>query len=258
VIDAYVAAPRLQVDFSAIRNQEPWFQTSGGGIQASGSVANMVPITCANSPLSCVPAMSKTSVNGVGGNGLISGSSLTNGSGCGAACFFGSPNNWYKTTTTISSSERYGYQYFYDKYYASLESGVTLPAFSTMTDVLSRGGTGVFLINGDFNVDVDNFLPSGNFLMVVSKGTITFLSGVNYSAGMFVADAGIGTSPGTDTLLTIGGILYSPSGNVRLNRGFADQADNNTSPGVLVNYRPDLVFSMPGKLFKLLSGWKQF
>ncbi len=262
-IDPYNVNPRFQVDFSGITNQEPWFQASGGGIQAAGGVENMVPITCANEPSLCTASMSRESAVGAADNGLVSGSALTNNSGCsitgsGAMCAFGAPNNWYRNGSSLSSSDRYNYQFFYDRYYSALGLGITLGPAATMSDVIGRGGTGVFLVDGDFNVDVDNILPANSFLMIVSRGTITFLNTVNNSAGMFVADSGIGTSPGVNTGLVIDGLLYSSSGNVRLNRGFADKLDNNTNPAVLVRYRPDLLFSMPGNLFRLLSNWRQF
>lgn len=262
-VDPYNVNPRLQVDFSGVTNQEPWFQTSGGGIQAAGSVENMVPITCANEPSLCTASMSVESAAGAADNGLVSGSALTNNSGCsitgsGAMCDFGAPNNWYRNGSSLSSADRYNYRFFYDRYYSALGLGITLGPSATMSDVIGRGGTGVFLVNGDFNVDVDNVVPANRFLMIVSRGTITFLNTVNNSAGMFVADSGIGTSPGVNTGLVIDGLLYSSGGNVRLNRGFADKIDNNTNPAVLVRYRPDLLFSMPGNLFRLLSNWRQF
>lgn len=262
-IDPYGVMPQLQVDFSGVRDQEPWFQASGGGIQATGRIENMVPVTCANDTGSCVAGMSIEALVGASNNGLVSGSALTNNSGCSVtgtdpACSFGYPNNWRIANSTLSSSDRYGYRFFYERYYSQLGLGVTLGQAATMSDVLGRGGTGVFLVNGDFNVDVDNLLTGNRFLMVVASGTITFTSSVNNSAGMFVADSGIITSPGVDTQLVVDGILYSPFGNIRLNRGFADKVDNNVYPAVLVRYSPKLVFNMPGSMFRLLSNWRQF
>lgn len=65
-----------------------------------------------------------------------------------------------------------------------------------------------------------------------------------------------GTSP---TALQIQGTLYSSSssGNITLSREFTNPVDNNNKPAVLVTYRPDIMFNLPGAFLKVLSGWRQ-
>lgn len=253
MVDPYQASQSIKVDFSAIVNQDPWFSTKGGGIQASGSISNMVPLTCAVSG-TCVPAMATELTTGEANNGVVMAPILNNNSGCamdGSECSYGKPNNWYKTGNPLSSADKFSYQYFYDKYFGALGLGVTTAGNLTMTDVNNIGGTGVILVNGDFNVNVDNTLPVGNFLMIVAKGKITFDQSVGNSAGIFVADGGVVTTGSSNTQLVIEGTLYSSStiGDIKLSREFSTQSDNNTSPVVVVKYRPDLLFKIPS-IFK--------
>ncbi|MFZ2153135.1 MAG: hypothetical protein WAV41_03700 [Microgenomates group bacterium] len=255
VIDPYTSSSAvLLVDFASTGAQSRWYQVVGGGIEVRGNLSNAIPSTCVYSP-SCVPAMSITN------NGLITANSITNG-GCAlgqTGCDYGSPNNWYKELDTLSSLDKYSYQYFYDKYFLSYGYGVTMPANSTMSNVLAVGGTGVVFVNGDLDIDVNNTVNLGNSLIIISKGTINFSDLVTQSAGIFVADGGISTSGAAATALTISGSLYSSStyGNIAFSRDFTDPLDNNSAPSVVINYRPDLWFNLPGSFLKVLSGWRQ-
>ena len=258
VIDPYSSPVQLKVDFSGIKNQKAWFLTVGGGINASENIQNMVPVTCANDP-GCIPAMSTESTAGAEDNGLISAKIIANDSGCGETCLFSYPanRNWANNRNILSSKESYAYQYFYDRYFSASGSGIALSGDKKMSD-LGVGATGVYLVNGNFTVDVSNTVDVGKFLMIVTKGSITFNGDVDYAAGVFIADGGIVTSSAlVDVPLIIRGMLYSPKSNIRLNRGMLDTQLNNSQPGVVVRYRPDFVFNMPGNLFKVLSGWKQ-
>ena len=207
--------------------------------------------------------MSITSGVGTSDNGLISGSSISNDSGCSIdgsnpTCLYGQPQNWSFKTPIISSAGQYGYKTAYSSINQSLGVGITLDSGAKMSDVLSLGGTGVFLINGDFTVDVNNTVAVGKYLMIMAKGTITFASTVTNSAGFFSGDTGVLTEVAmTDSALTINGNLYSAQGNIRLNRGFLTQGNNNTKPAVTIKYRPDFIFSMPGNLFKITRGFRQ-
>lgn len=256
VVDPYNAAPALQVDFATTMAQTPWFQVSNGGIQAVGTIANRVPITCQQSP-SCVMAMAKTN------NSLVAAANITNG-GCilgNGSCQYGNPNNWYKNSVVLSSADKYDYNYFYDKYFLGFGAGVTLPTNSTMTTVKASGvgGTGVVFVNGDFDVDTNNLLTTGQSLMVVAKGKVTFEGTVDTASGIFVANGGFEMVGTAANKLAIEGMLYSAnsSGNINVVRDFTTTLDNNTNPAMVVNYRPDIFFNLPGSLMKVLSGWRQ-
>lgn len=254
VVNPYMTSPTLRVDIASALGQPGWFQVVNGGIQAAGSVLTLVPATCGQDA-NCVGAIAKTN------NSLISGSTISNG-GCvlgQANCQYGNPNNWYKNISTLSSAEKFDYRYYYDKYFLGNGGGTTLPADSTMTMVKARGGVGVFFVNGDFSINEDNTLNSGQSLMVIVKGKIDFSQGVNRSDGIFVADGGMTLGGASATQLTINGSLYSANsgGDIIFSRQYSNDLDNNISPAIVVNYRPDLVFNLPGSFLKVLSGWRQ-
>jgi hypothetical protein len=208
----------------------------------------MVPPTCALSG-TCIPAISTETSAGQNDNGLVAGSPISNNSGCamGSVCFYSTPNGGYKSANTLSSADKYSYQTLYDLYFVSQGAGTTLAGGSNMSDVVSAGGVGVFFIKGNFNVNVDNAVGLGSYLMVIADGSITFDQTVANSAGIFVADNGITASGSSASQLLIQGLLYSPSsgGTIKLSRGFTDKTDNNTKPAVLVKYRSDFIFNMP-------------
>jgi hypothetical protein len=92
--------------------------------------------------------------------------------------------------------------------------------------------------------------------MVVVKGEITVNSSVNNMAGYFVSDGSVSAS-GIGGSLAVDGLLYSSNSNVNLSRSYTEKSENNNKPAVIINYRPDLLFSMPSRLSKILSGWTE-
>jgi hypothetical protein len=252
LVNPYQNNPILEVDFSAIRSQDPWFQVGGGGIFSRTQIANMVPITCTGG---CTPAMTIGLATAT--NGLVAAPQVTNSSGCSLSgqCSYGSPNNWSYTGNVIGDS--YNYNYFYNNYFAKTGLGYTFPGNATMTQIVANaGGTGMVLVNGNVNIDVNNAIASGKFLMVVAAGTINIGSSVTQTEGILTADQGIAALGTSDTQLKINGIVYSPQ-IIRLGRGYATQSLNNTNPATTVNYRPDLVFNLPASLSKVLTSWSQ-
>lgn len=171
-VDAYAGDPALRVDMAAMADQGPWFQVAGGGIEAKNQIESMVPVTCV-SP--CQSAMSIGSATG--GNGLLAAPVIESSSGCpltGPNCHNGSPNDWSYSGNVIGGS--YGYRYFYNNYFVKTGLGYTFPGDATMTQiVIGTGGTGVVLVNGNVNVDVNNTVDAATnkFLMIVASGKIT-------------------------------------------------------------------------------------
>lgn len=261
-INPYSTNPTALIDFSYIADQEPWFQVMGAGVMSQNRLETNVPITCALSPSTCKAA---TAIDGTyADGGLLSGAVITTNSGCelGSQCKYGETNNWSKESPILSGNDRMSYNNVLNRYLGVNGVGVTINGSSNMSTVLGSGigGTGVIFVNGNFTVDVDNSLEVGKFLMIVAKGSITFDSAVVNSAGIFMADKGIVADGVSADQLLIDGVLFSsggaPTGNIRLSRGYVIRKFNNTQPGVVVNYRPDLVFNMPGKVARVLSGWK--
>jgi len=261
-VNPYSINPILTIDYSFIVDQEPWFQVVGTGVMSENRLETNVPVTCAFNPV-CKAA---TSINGANADGgLLSGAVITSNSGCDPAdglCKYGETNNWAKEAAILSGTDRLSYKTVMNRYFGISGVGVTLSGDSSMSAVLGSGigGTGVVFVNGDFNVDVDNIVSVGKFLMIIVKGTINFSPNVVSSAGIFMADKGIIAAGFSSNQLLIDGVLFSsgsaPDGNIRLSRGFVIKRQNNTRPAILVNYRPDFVFNMPGKVTRVLTGWK--
>jgi len=255
IVSAYDSPPTLDVDFATILEQDPWFQAVGAGIKAGVQVLNNVPRTCQLDPV-CQAAMSVEEI-GVNMNGLVAAPVISNESGCEREdCPYGLPNDWGVTANTLG--EKCDYTKIYNSYYVKLEQGEVYTTDTSMSTIVADlGGTGVAFVAGDLTVDIDNTVAVGDFLMVNVSGTIVIESGVDQTEGVLVADGGIVAGGESATQLNINGMMCSKSGTIRLNRSYSDKSDNNTSPPMVINYRPDFIFSMPAKMVKVLSGWRE-
>jgi hypothetical protein len=124
--------------------------------------------------------------------------------------------------------------------------------------VINTGDTGTRFVNGDVTINSDVVVPATGYLMVVASGAINIGVGASRVDGIYVANGGINALGLSDDQLEINGLLYAANGSsIRLSRGYNDKTVNNTIPAVVVNYRPSMVFSLPGKFNKILSGWKE-
>jgi hypothetical protein len=242
-VSAYATTPQAEVDLSYIRNQEGWFQVVGGGVKAKHEISSGVPFTMTES----VRALSIAGTNA--DNGLVSFATFSNINGDNTETDYGRPNDWW-TDQNTNDSTIYNYQYFYNNFY--FKNGVGI----TGTDWDGKPSDGVYLVNGDLNIDSNFSLASGKFFMVVVKGKISIANTVSRLDGIYVSDGGIEALGTSDSQLVINGMLYSRS-TIRLARSYTDKSLNNDSPAIKVNYNPELIFNMPGKLMDVLSGWNE-
>lgn len=245
-ISAYTNNPRLQIDYSSVRNQDAWYQVSGAGIGASNTILDSVPPTCPLN-LSCTPAVSISNASiGNTNNGLVAGRTLSNNSGC-SSCSLSNPTNWNINKNVFG--DKITYAQLYESYNRKLGLGYT--------GTLGAGSTGVVFVNGDLNINSDIVVATTNPLIVVVSGKITINQLVNRVDGIYVADGDIVAAGNSTTQLGINGSLYSSSGDISLTRSYTNPANNNTSPAVLVTYRPDLLINIPGSFAKVLSGFRE-
>lgn len=255
-VNPYSNNPSIQADYASVMDQLAWFQVGGGGLISKIGTTDSVPVTCGLGN-TCVPAIT-VNVNTIGSNnnGLVAGRIVSN-SGCGGECKYGEPNNWYTSANLIQ--ENYDYNYFYNQYYLNLGQGITIPGSSvTMSDVkamIGTGNTGVVFINGNLTINENVTLALNKYLMLIVKGNITILETVNRVDGILVSGGVVATGI-SDNRLVINGSIFS-TGSINLSRSYETESLNNTSAAVVVNYRPDLLFNMPGRLVKIISGWKQ-
>ena len=242
-VSAYSVVPSAKIDFSFIRSQEGWFQVSGAGVKAKNVVGSGVPLTAD-------PVTRALSITGIlADNGLVSFATYSNINGNNNDTDYGLSNNWWINRST-NSSNTYSYQNFYNNFFVNRSIGETGINWD------SKPSEGLYFVNGNLNIDSDFTLDSGKFLMVVVRGNITIAETVNRLDGIYIADGGITASGFSDTQLVINGMLYSRN-NIRLSRSYVTKILNNTLPATKVNYRPDLIFNMPGILLREVSGWRE-
>lgn len=241
-ISPYSVSPAVQVDLSYIRDQEGWFEGRGVDIRAKTGISSGVPVT-ANSALS-----TDNLTIGVSNNGMVASPTYrnTNGNNDG---IYGIPNNWNFTNITTDPYKT-SYQTIYNNYFNKNGVGVT------GVTVLNNGDTGVQFINGDLTINSNIVVAPNDYLMVVVSGSITIDPTVTRVDGIYVANGAISATGTSDSQLIINGVLYSLN-NIRLARSFTVKSDNNTTPAVVVNFRPNLIFALPGKLNKIFTNWNE-
>jgi len=247
-VDAYAAAPSAVMDFAWIRNQAGWYQVSGGGIEAQNVISSAVPVTC--SLPGCTPGLAVGGV-GVSSDGLVAAQNINSSSGC-TDCYRSYPRDTYVERNILS--DVYSYETIKNSYWGRYGLGTTLTGNQSLENVLTAlsGGTGVAFVEGDLTITANNALANEEFLMVVVSGRIIVDPAVTAIAGVFVSNDDFIATGAVDNQLVISGIIYS-LGDVSLARAFNVGSDNNATPAIVVNYRPDLMFSMPEALTRAIS-----
>jgi len=243
LISAYSVNPEAQIDFSFIRDQEAWYQVVGAGVKSRNRLEYGVPVTA--------PLESKflTLSSATNGNGLVSATDFNNINGNNNN-EFGSPNNWYVLRNT-NDLDIYNYNYFYNNFFVKAGVGVT------GTDWAGKPENGIYLVKNSLNITSDFVLvDTTKTMMVIVNGDITIQPNVTRLDGIYIADGSINVGGISDNQLNINGMLYAGS-DVKLYRSFTDKTDNNTTPAVKVNYSPGLIFNLPPKILRVLSGWKE-
>jgi hypothetical protein len=240
VVDPYVNGVGLTADFSAIVDQEAWFQSMGGGVMTSNKFANIVPVTCKGS---CNPKTSTDGVTaGVGSSGVVS-------------YMIGTTSSVDQSTFITGENlvtNKYNYDYFYQQYLVDRGVGFTLSGNQNWSNVSSQvGSTGVVLINGTLTIDSN--IVGSNFLMLITKGDIVINQTVDQVNGILLGNNV--TAGGKGNKLIINGMVHGVSA-VNLIRGFTAKRSNNLSPAVIVNYQPNLLFELPKEVNKRITRWK--
>ncbi len=244
IINPYSLSPQAQVDFSFIRDQEAWYQVVGAGVKSRNRLEYGVPVTA--------PVVSRflTLSSVTNGNGLVSGIDFENKNGNNLKNDIGSPNNWYVLRNT-NDLDIYNYNYFYNDFFVKAGVGVT------GTDWAEKPENGIYLVKNSLNITSDFVLvDTTKTMMVIVNGDITIQPNVTQLDGIYVADGSINVGGISDNQLNINGMLYA-GGSVGLYRSFTDKTDNNTTPAVKVNYSPGLIFNLPPKILRVLSGWRE-
>jgi hypothetical protein len=254
VVDPYNTSVGVTIDFSIVVNQSPWYQVMGAGIKAKTNIVDQIPSTV-NSSIRSISVGSSVSGVGESDNGIVAAVSVNAGAGV-----YGIPLNMSLNQDLISENDSYSYEDIFDKYYRKNAQGRLIGTGTSLSQI-GAGETGVVFVNGNLTIDVGNSLPQDKFLMILASGDITVNANVDRISGIFFAQGNIifDKGSGSDNQLVVEGSLYA-NGLVRMLRDLnmvLGVSPNNTTPAVLVKYRPDFVVNMPARLTQILAGWRE-
>jgi len=235
IVDPYDTTPTLRADFSGMVSQNSWFQAIDGGVFGKSTITNFVPTTCGLSTNGCIEA---TSVGGLVAAPTINGFDNVN---------YSTPDNWYTNTNTVNQID------FFGKYKNITGVGTTL-INGDLSDSNIINNDGLLIVDGDVNISQNKTTSVGNFSMIVASGNITIDPSVTRFDGI-LAGNNIDIGGSSATQLTINGSLYGTN-QVNITRSYVDKIDNNDSPAVEIQYRPDFIFNMPTSMAKNVVEWK--
>ena len=235
LVDPYSTTPELNADFSAMVDQDSWFQTVNGGVFGKSTITDFVPITCGLST-NCTEAISV--------DGLVAAPTINSTSGIP----YSSPNDWYIKSSVISKIN------YFEKYKKITGVGTTLIEGNLSDDNVINEASGLLMVHGNVTILQDKITPEGDFLMVVASGDITVDPLVNQFDGILVGN-NINIGGTSANQMVINGSLYGTN-KVNITRSYSDRGNNNDSPAVVVNFRPDFIFNMPSSMAKNVVEWK--
>jgi hypothetical protein len=261
--------PRITINTGILGLVEAWYQLEDTGARARLSIGDVIPESCVNSP-DCVGALAW----GVDfDNGPVVANQTINPGGEGTVV--GDPNNWEaEQAGAVYSGLKYDYDYFdekiSDELVANPPSGTTYykigaGEFGSWGSYLPFGSVGsgekvIMLVDDDVDVEIDISVAEGGLFMLIVSGDITVEDSVNTVQGVLVADGTISVedSP-NETQLNLAGVL---AGDVNLDGGGVvlgrDRGVYNlTSPGVVFDYRPDMLFALPLELQENVIEWRE-
>ncbi|MDD4026903.1 MAG: hypothetical protein PHO75_01775 [Candidatus Shapirobacteria bacterium] len=232
-VNPYDNSPSLDADFAAVVDQDPWWQAISGGVVSNGEINNQVPVTCItnNCKISFGGFVSAPTISNTGGKSVSNAQVLS------------------YSAKLVNVNNNYGY--FYDQYYVKNGIGTTLIGNKNVADI---GRTGIYFVSGNLTINEDKKINSGEFLMIVVNGDINVGVGASRVDGILVANninAG-GTSPNK---LNFNGSIFA-SKNISFTRGYNVKVTNNINPSVVVNYKPELLFKLPGIVAKSLTNFR--
>jgi len=275
----------LDVDFSIIKNFDGWWQVNDGSTISNNSTVNSIPPLCGYLSALCFPGVGTTTTPV--SEGVVVANAINSNSGCGTGCKDGAPN-WYVDNKNYLRDPIY-----YDEMYARITSekgyGIVLTPPSGQKYLFSQllgqnpvGGK-IFFVDGVLDIDVNNTLGAGEYMLVVAKDievriNVTNLDGAfialdtrasgrraNFTALDSTRDAQGDPNQPVSNQLVINGLVYA-NGDVRFLRtinssdGVTITANakqwNNSNPAVKINHRPEVMFLMPGIFNSMKVSWR--
>ncbi len=247
-IDPYPSDTSIIADFTGILIQDPWWQTSEGGVVSNNSVSGKVPVTCTEEN-TCDDNMSI--------NAFVIAPTIEKKSD--------QDKYLMQNSAKIANPTTNNYEYFFKQYYAKKGIGETIGTEGekviindSVTQLFSNpSDTYIYFVNGDLEIN-DNIVRNSSFLMFIVKGNVTVNANVNRVDGLIVASniyASSTQNTATNNQLVFNGSLFAYD-NISFTRGYADRIWQNEKASVLIKYDPQLIFKIPGSLAKVLTSWQ--
>jgi len=235
----YVNPALLDIDFTSILDQDPWWQARGGGAISNNILNNQVPVTC-------------TTNCKVSTNGLVSSINLYNE---GLASEEAITYSYVGPSAKLANVNE-NYNHFKTEYYTKNEIGSLNLGTKTVTktDDFGSDPNNIYFIEGDLNINGNIALGTRNFLMIIVSGNVTISNTVTQVDGILVANR-ITAAGENATALTFNGSIYAAD-YIDFTRGFTSGTANNAAPAVILNHNPSLLFNIPGKIAKILTSWQ--
>ena len=246
VVDPYVSAPTIIADFSGILDQNPWWQAVGGGVVSNSQINGHIPVTCT---FNC-----KISIGGLVSSPKVindTNKSLSDAQGW----YYGATGSDNSNTNAKLANVNTNYSYFYNQFFVKKGVGTTFVGNKTITSLTDLGSdtNNIYFINGDL-ITAGDIITTNKFLMIIVSGNITVTQDTKRVDGVLVAN-NIYASGDSDNQLNFNGSLFAFN-NVEFSRNYTDKLINNSTPAVVVNYNPGLMFNMPGSVAKILTNWQ--
>jgi len=239
-VDPYAINPSVTADFIGVADQDPWWQANNGGVISNIQINSRVPVTCTTDDC-------KISLSGLVSAPLIDNSGKSENDS--QSWFYGGIDT--TNTNAKLADVNKNYSYFYKQYFVKNGIGTILTGDINMSNI---GGTGIYFIDGNLTINSNKTINPGDFLMIIVRGDITVNQDVTQVDGILVANNINATGTSSDKL-EFNGSLFA-SGTINFSRTYTVKSTNNTFPAVKVNYRPEFVFKIPGKVAQILSNWQ--
>lgn len=253
-----------------------WWQTVGGNVYAGAGIKSEIPSSLLTEMSLILPDATMGDQRGFLSYGIPK-----------AADMLGTNPNAKVSSTLWEKESKYGGPQYDWSYYNSrfnlftttawgdgevvnyVDSGVGYQIFKSAESITSFDfnptGTqkAIFHVNGDVQVTGDIVVPSGAFLAIIAKGTITFDPSVTRADGWYVAsnisvpceDIGSDGCDKTDSQFLGNGTFVGWNGFAL---GRTKEVTNNTAPSEKFTYRQDLYLNAPKPLKIYTKYYKPF
>ena len=232
-VDPYTDNPSMTVDYSSVLDQDAWFSVTDGSVLSTAKIDNYVPVTCTTD--SCATS----------NNGVVWSTGKTTLS---AYDKVPSQNRFNQKPLNLKDTT---YDYFVKNYFYKVGVGITVVGSKNWSEISSLKD--IVLIKGDLNIDQD--ITGSDLKMIIVDGNISVGSTDVGEINAVLLGKSFTATGDSSKQLVINGSVYT-SESITLTRSFIDKSANNTTPAVIVNYDPSVIFKIPKEVARSVTQWR--